>query len=364
MSEPVYIIAEAGVNHNGSIECAFELIDVAVSAGASAVKFQTFSSDLLASKSVPKAKYQKKIKGESESQYEMLKKLELSFEQHLQLKKYADDKNIDFLSTAFDDISLSFLSALNLPYYKIPSGEITNAPLLWQFGRLRKPLILSTGASSLDEIKTAIAIVLHGFLHNYEPFSMDEVWSVWANFSNRELLKSSLTLLHCTSAYPAPFEAINLNALKTISSTFEFPVGYSDHSLGKAVSIGAIALGARIIEKHFTLDRNLPGPDHFCSLEPGELKAMVEDIRSLEKAMGGFEKECQPVEIDARSSARQQLVAAREIKIGSSFAREDFTTQRCGEGVEPILMWDLLGKKSMRNYHPGEVICADNRKKG
>lgn len=354
--DAVYIIAEAGVNHNGERELAFALVDAAAAAGVDAIKFQTFDAARLASKHAPKAAYQKKSTDESESQLAMLKKLELPRTWHVELQAYARQKGIEFLSTAFDPDSLSFLVDLGMPLFKIPSGELTNGPLLWQFARTGKPLILSTGMATLSEVEQGLAIVAHALESSQEPADIDEVWRCWGNRESRQRLHGHVTLLHCTSQYPTPWSEVNLKAMDTLASAFGLEVGYSDHTEGCLIPVAAVARGAKVIEKHFTLDRLLPGPDHKASLEPDELKRMVSEIRSLELALGDSCKAPQVSEWDTRRAARQQVVATQEIAAGAIFSREDLATARCGQGLPPTALWGLVGRRSARNYHAGEII--------
>lgn len=352
----VYIIAEAGVNHNGQKELAFALVDAATEAGADAVKFQTFDAQKLASKSAPKAAYQKLSTDAAESQLAMLKKLELPREWHRELQAYSRKKGIEFLSTAFDTDSLAFLVEMDIPVFKVPSGELTNGPLLWQFARTRKPLILSTGMATLSEVEQGLAIVAHALSADAEPANMDEVWHNWGKAENRNRLHNHVTLLHCTSQYPTPFNEVNLRAMDTLAAAFNLNVGYSDHTEGILISIAAVARGAKVIEKHFTLDRTLPGPDHKASLEPAELKQMVKDIRALQVALGDGCKTPQTSEWDTRQAARQQVVAARDIAAGVVLERKDLTTARSGRGMSPSNLWGLVGQVSDRAYLAGDVI--------
>ncbi|NMY95214.1 N-acetylneuraminate synthase [Pseudomonas proteolytica] len=354
--DSVYVIAEAGVNHNGKRELAFALIDAAALAGANAVKFQTFDAKRLASKSVQKAAYQKKNSDTSESQLSMLQKLELPREWHHELQSYARKKGIEFLSTAFDSDSLVFLTELDMPLFKVPSGELTNAPLLWQFAKTGKKLILSTGMATLSEVEQALAIVAHALVSTVEPESMDEVWDSWGRSISRQRLCGHVTLLHCTSQYPTPWVEVNLRAMDTLAAAFGLDVGYSDHTEGAVVSIAAVARGAKVIEKHFTLSRTLPGPDHQSSLEPEELKAMVSDIRALERVLGDGAKAPQDSELDTRKAARQQVVAACDLRAGCVFTRADLTTARTGQGLPATMLWGLVGRTATRDYACGENI--------
>ena len=355
-SEHVFIIAEAGVNHNGQKDMAFALVDVAAEAGADAVKFQTFDAQKLASRSAPKAAYQKLSTDATESQLVMLKKLELPREWHRELQAYSQKKGIEFLSTAFDTDSLSFLVEMDIPVFKVPSGELTNGPLLWQFARTRKPLILSTGMATLSEVEQGLAIVAHGLSADAEPANMDEVWRNWSKAEKRMALCNHITLLHCTSQYPAPVNEVNLRGMDTLASAFGLDVGYSDHTEGILIPIAAVARGAKVIEKHLTLDRTLPGPDHKASLEPGELKQMVSDIRALQVALGDGCKTPQTSEWDIRLAARQQVVAARDIAVGAVLERQDLATMRSGRGMSSSDLWGLVGQVTNRAYAAGDVI--------
>lgn len=354
--EKVYIIAEAGVNHNGQRELAFALVDAAVEAGADAVKFQTFDAQKLASKSVPKAAYQKQSTDAAESQLAMLKKLELPREWHYELQAYSRKKGIEFLSTAFDIDSLAFLVELGMTVFKIPSGELTNGPLLWQFAHTRKPLIISTGMATLSEVEQGLAIVAHALNADTEPADMDEVWRGWSKADYRSSLNGHVTLLHCTSQYPTPFNEVNLRSMDTLASAFGLEVGYSDHTEGILIPVAAVARGAKVIEKHFTLDRTLPGPDHKASLEPGELKQMVINIRALQLVFGDGSKTPQISEWDTRQAARQQVVAARDILTGAVLTRLDLTTARSGRGLPPTALWGLIGQPASRSFAAGEII--------
>lgn len=352
----VYIIAEAGVNHNGRKDLAFDLVTAAANAGADAVKFQTFNATRLASKTVEKANYQRLYTNQQETQLEMLAKLELPESWHIELQQYAHTLGIEFLSTAFDEQSLAFLCTLNLPVYKIPSGELTNGPLLWRFAQTKKPLILSTGMATLSEVEQGLAIINHGLQFDTEPKNLDDVWTSWSDAKGREKLLATVTLLHCTSQYPTPWSEVNLKAMDTLFLTFGTPVGYSDHTAGTMIPIAAVARGAKVIEKHFTLDKNLPGPDHQASLEVDEFKQMVDDIRALELSLGSGLKAPQISEWDTRKAARQSLIAARHLPFGKTIERADLTTARVGQGLSPAWYWDLIGSKTQKNYEPGERL--------
>ncbi len=328
-----FIIAEAGVNHNGSMELAKKLIDVAVEAGADAVKFQTFKAEKVISKFAQKAEYQRKTTDSQESQLEMVKKLELSFENFVELKKYCDERNIIFLSTPFDIESARFLHKQGLEIFKIPSGEITNYLLLREISSYNKKIILSTGMADLGEIEDAIDLLVES-----------------------GTIRENITLLHCTTEYPAPIEETNLKAILTLKEAFKLPVGYSDHTQGIEIPIAAVAMGATVIEKHFTLDKNLPGPDHKASLELDELKSMIKAIRNIEKAMGNGIKKPSPSELKNRDIARKSIVSARKIKKGEILTEENLTVKRPGTGISPMRWKEVIGKMANRDYEEDEVI--------
>lgn len=356
-TSPVYIIAEAGVNHNGSIEMAKELVDVAAHAGADAVKFQTFKAEEVISRHAPKAEYQKKTTTETESQLEMVKKLELDEDAHRLLIEHCRSRNIQFLSTPFDFDSINLLAhKLNLPRLKIPSGEITNGPFLLHIARTGKPVILSTGMSTLGEVETALGVLAFGYLFNSDQPSPEKFHDAYCSEDGCKIIEGKVVLLHCTTEYPAPFNEVNLRAMATMRTDFGVPVGLSDHTSGIAVPIAAVALGATIIEKHFTLDKNLPGPDHKASLEPDELKAMVTAIRQVEKTLGNGLKVPSPSELKNREIARKSLVAAKPILKGTVFSQENIMMKRPGTGISPMYYWDLLGKKSDKDYSEDELI--------
>jgi len=330
----VLIIAEAGVNHNGSIEIAKKLIDAAAIAGADYVKFQTFNADRLASKNAKKAVYQQKnMTDADDSQYVMLKKLELSQSQHVELINYCNEKGVKFFSTAFDLDSIDFLSTLNLGFWKIPSGEITNYPYLKRIALKQQPVILSTGMCDMIDIENALSVLF--------------------KFG---LSKEQITILHCNTEYPTPMEDVNLNAMKTIADKFGVKVGYSDHTRGIEVPIAAVALGATIIEKHFTLDRHMEGPDHTASLEPEELKAMVIAIRNIEKALGSVDKIISTSEQKNIAVARKSIVAATKIYEGDVFSETNLTVKRPGTGISPMLWDTIIGCKANKTYQPEDMI--------
>lgn len=352
-----YIIAEAGVNHNGSIEMAKQLIDVAAEAGADAVKFQTFKAEKVISKFAPKAAYQKKTTAKSESQLEMVKKLELDEEAHKQLIKHCRAKKIEFLSTPFDFESIDLLAhKRKLKHLKLPSGEITNGPYLLHVAKTGKPVILSTGMSTLGEVETALGVLAFGYLGNDDKPSLKKFHDAFCSEAGQKVLKDKVTLLHCTTEYPAPFEEVNLRAMETLRAAFDLPVGLSDHTPGIAVPIAAVALGAAVIEKHFTMDKNLTGPDHKASLEPEELKEMVAAIRNVEKAMGSSQKAPTLSELKNRDIARKSLVAATTIRKGEAFSPSNISAKRPGKGMSPMKYWELISEISKKYYNVDDLI--------
>ena len=333
MTDSVLIIAEAGVNHNGSVELAKKLIDKAVFAGADAVKFQTFKAKNVASKNAPKADYQKQTTNSKESQFDMIKKLELDERAHKELITYCKEANIMFLSTPFDLESVDLLNELGLQIFKIPSGEITNLPYLRHIGSLNKKVILSTGMSDLKEIGEAIKIL-----------------------TNAGTLKENITVLHANTMYPTPMEDVNLRAMQTIQNKFDVAVGYSDHTLGIEVDIAAVAMGATIIEKHFTLDKTMDGPDHKSSIDSEELKAMVSSIRNIEKALGSSIKKPSKSEKPNIIMARKSIVARKSIKKGELFTEKNITIKRPGLGISPM-NWDtILGKVAEKDYQIDDLL--------
>ena len=354
----IYVIAEAGVNFNGNKDMAFQLVDAAVAAGADAVKFQTFKAYNLVTKSAGKADYQKLTTEVNESQYDMLKQLELSHEVHYELLSYCNSKNIDFLSTAFDSESLSFLAyKLKLTTLKISSGDITNGPLLLEHARTGCDLILSTGMSTLGEIEEALSVLAFGFISSIDSQLSKEVFEeAYASEMGQQHLQKKVTLLHCTTEYPAPLQEINLNAMLTMSNAFGLKTGYSDHSVGITVPIAAATKGAVIIEKHFTLDKMLPGPDHKASLDPNELKEMVSSIRIVEKIMGNGIKIPSKSEIKNKNIARKSIVAKKYIRKGEVFTKENLTIKRPGKGKTPMEYWKMLGKMGYENYQVDEIL--------
>ena len=326
----VYIIAEAGVNHNGDINLAYKLVDAAKAAGVDCIKFQTFKSENLVSHTAQKAEYQKAATGDS-SQQDMLKQLELSFGEFVSLKEYCDRKGICFLSTPFDFESIEFLNSIEMPFWKIPSGEVTNYPYLVALAKTGKPVVMSTGMCEIQEVEDAIAVL-------------------------RENGTSDIKLLHCNTEYPTPYEDVNLRAMKTLRDAFGVEVGYSDHTKGIEVPIAAVAMGASVIEKHFTLDRNMEGPDHKASLEPQELKQMVDSIRHIEAALGSGDKKPSPSEKKNMAVARKSIVAAARIKAGDILTEENITVKRPGNGICPMRWKEVLGTRAVRDFEEDELI--------
>lgn len=348
----VYVIAEAGVNHNGDIALAHEMIDCAADAKADAVKFQTFVPERLASRSATKAAYQLRNQPGEDSQLTMLQNLALSFEQHHELLQHCLRRKIDFLSSPFDPLSTTFLiDDLNLPTIKLGSGELTNGPLLWQLGHSGRRLILSTGMANLQEIHSALGLLC--LARRNQPPSK---YQYFPTYYDPELLRESVSLLHCTTEYPCPMDSVNLRAMDCLQETFELPVGYSDHTTGISVPIAAVARGARIIEKHFTLNRSLPGPDHQASLEPQELSDMVKGIRDIELCLGEAQKEPAEVELKNAAAARKSLCAARPIRKGDRFNLANLCAKRPGTGLSPMYQWQLLRRRANRDYAEDELI--------
>ncbi len=327
------IIAEAGVNHNGDLAMAKQLVDVAAEVGADLVKFQTFAADRIVTRAAPKADYQNQNTNADESQYAMLRSLELSAEMHRALIAHCQARNIEFLSTGFDIESVDLLVALGQQRFKIPSGEITNLPYLRHIGRLRKSIILSTGMATLGEIESAIDVL-----------------------ECAGTPRTRITILHCTTEYPTPMAEVNLRAMQTIQTAFSVNVGYSDHTPGIEVPIAAVAMGATVIEKHFTLNRNLPGPDHRASLEPAELKTMVAAIRNIETALGDGIKRAASSEEKNKAVVRKSLVANRKINAGDIFSVENITAKRPGTGISPMHWDEIIGRRAPRDFAVDELI--------
>ncbi|MDQ0194832.1 N-acetylneuraminate synthase [Paenibacillus wynnii] len=352
----VYVIAEAGVNHNGSLSLAKQLIDAAAESGADAVKFQSFKAEQLVTAYAPKADYQNKRTRESESQLAMLKRLELDVKATSELAAHAKTKKIDFFSSLFDLESVELALRLDFPWMKIPSGEITNAPLLLQASRTGKPVILSTGMSNLGDIEKALGVLAFGYLHMESPPSLAAFEQAYSSNTGQRILQENVRLLHCTTEYPAPFGEVHLRAIDVMREAFSLPVGYSDHTTGIAVSIAAAARGAVILEKHFTLDRTLQGPDHAASVEPCELKLMITSIREVEEALGSKIKTTTPSEGRNKSIARKSLIASVDIAAGTLFTEVNLTCKRPGIGISPFYLWDWLGKPAERDYRKDDVI--------
>ena len=337
MENKVIIIAEAGVNHNGDIQNAIQLINVAKEAGADYVKFQTFKTENLVSKDAQKADYQKQNTGNDDSQFNMLKQLELSIEDHYTLINHCNKIGIKFFSTGFDLESITFLKSLNLGLWKIPSGEITNKPYLQKIGSYNEPTILSTGMSEMSEVEDAINVLLKSGLP-----------------------KEKITVLHCTSDYPTENKDVNLLAMKSMKDKFGLKVGYSDHTLGNDVAIGAVCLGATILEKHFTLDKEMPGPDHKASLTPDELKSYISSIRNIEMALGSPEKKPTIKEMKTRNVARKSLHLNRNMKAGETLSIDDITIVRPGDGMSPMLLDEVVGKVMKRDLEIGSQISNED----
>lgn len=329
----VFIIAEAGVNHNGSLETAKKLIDVAVDAGADAVKFQTFKTESLVSKSAQKADYQKATTDANESQFEMIKKLELDLDTHKTLLNYCIEKNIMFLSTPFDHDSIKLLNDLGLKIFKIPSGEITNLPYLREIGKLKKRVILSTGMADIGEIEDALDVL-----------------------TQARTKKEDITVLHANTEYPTPMEDVNLKAMVTIGKTFDVAYGYSDHTLGIEVDIAAVAMGASVIEKHFTLDKTMEGPDHKASLEPDELKMMVSSIRNIQSALGDGIKKPSKSESKNITIARKSIVAKCDIQKDDIFTEDNLTIKRPAQGMSPMKWDEIIGSIAKKDYKEDDLI--------
>lgn len=329
--ERVFVIAEAGVNHNGDINIAKKMIDVAAESGVDAIKFQTFISEKCITVNAEKANYQKETTNNQETQLEMVKKLELSFEEFVELKRYCEEKKIMFLSTAFDIDSVKFLNGLGLEIYKIPSGEITNFLLLREIGRLQKKVIMSTGMCNLEEVEQAVKVL--------------------NKYGTKDII-----LLHCTTQYPTPMEDVNLRAMLSMGNELKLPIGYSDHTQGIEVPIAAVTMGATVIEKHFTLDKTMEGPDHKASLEPEELRKMVKSIRNIEKALGDGNKNLTESEKDNLPIVRKSIVAACKIEKGELFTEKNLTVKRPGNGISPMKWDEIIGKVSDKAYEVDEVI--------
>ncbi len=350
----VYIIAEAGVNHNGSLDMAIELVDTAARAGADAVKFQTFTAASLVALSAPKADYQRRTTDTGETQFEMLRRLELAESDHAVLMARCREQGITFLATPFDSESLALLCGrFTLETIKVSSGDLTNAPFLLEIGRVARKVILSTGMSSLSDVENALGVLAYAMTASDAPPGPAAFAAAYASTAGQAALRQRVKLLHCTTEYPAPIADVNLRAMDTLAAAFGLPVGYSDHTEGIHVPVAAVARGAILIEKHFTLDKTLPGPDHRASLDPVELAAMVAAVRDIEVALGDGVKRPTPTEVSNRIAARKSLVAAGPVLAGQPLA---LAVKRPGNGVSPFRYWALQGRPASRNYYPDELI--------
>lgn len=352
------IIAEAGVNHNGDERLAFELVNAAHQAGADIVKFQTFKAKNLVTEDAIQAEYQVTNTQKKESQLAMLSRLELSYDIHRKLVKYCESLGIEFLSTAFDSESLDFLvNDLGLTRLKIPSGEITNAPLVLEHARTGLNLIISTGMATLSEVEAVLGVIAFGYTAEEDTEPNEEAFQLaYASEAGQNALKTKVIVLHCTTEYPAPIAEINLKAMDTLGRAFELPAGYSDHSDGITIPIAAVARGAVLIEKHFTLNRKLEGPDHKASLEPDELATMVNGIRQVEKALGNSVKIPTASEVKNKAVARKSIVAAKPIQVGEHFSHENLTIKRPGNGISPYRFWSLVDEQAKQSYNIGDLI--------
>ncbi|MBF0425873.1 MAG: N-acetylneuraminate synthase [Magnetococcales bacterium] len=351
------VIAEAGVNHNGSLDLALKLVDAAVAAGADAVKFQTFRADRLVSRQAPKARYQQVTTDPEESQWRMIQRLELDASAHKRLQAHCQAAGIAFLSSPFDMESLDFLVRdLGLETIKIPSGELTNGPLLLAAARSGREILLSTGMATLAEIEAALGVIAFGLLRSPAPPGLPAFQQAFISEAGGEVLRAQARLLHCTTEYPAPFAEVNLRGMETLHAAFGLPTGYSDHTEGVAVALAAVARGAVLVEKHLTLDRELPGPDHRASMEPKAMAAMVQEIRAVEAALGDGRKVPTPTELANREIARKSLVALRDIPAGTPFSVENLGAKRPGSGRSPMDWWALLGEPATQDYAEGQEI--------
>lgn len=357
MNNTTFVIAEAGVNHNGSVDMALRLVDAASDAGADAVKFQTFKAEAVISAAAPKAEYQKTTTGSGESQLEMVRRLELGDEAHRRVLDHCRERGILFLSTPFDPACADFLvQDLGVPQLKIPSGEITNAPFLLHLAAFGLPVIISTGMSTLGEVETALGTLAFGFLAQKDMPCETTFRDAFASDAGQAVLAEKVSILHCTTEYPAPYDQVNLRVMDTLKSAFGLPVGLSDHTPGIAIPIAAVARGATIIEKHFTLDCALPGPDHRASLEPDDLAAMIAGIRQVEVALGDGHKRPGGAEWSNRNIARRSLVAARAVAAGEVWSADTLTCKRPGNGIPPGDYWRYLGRTATRDYAADELI--------
>lgn len=352
------VIAEAGVNHNGSVERALQLVEVAAAAGADAVKFQTFRAQALVTRGAPKAEYQTANTGEADSQFEMLRRLELDPQAHVRLRDRCRELGIAFMSTPFDLESLYFLAAeIGVSSIKLSSGDVTNGPLLLATARTGLPVILSTGMSTLAEVEEALAVLAFGYGVKAGLPSRVGLRVAYSGDAGQRLLRERVTLLHCTTEYPAPFDQVNLRAMATLAAAFGLPTGLSDHTPGIAVAVAAVARGACVVEKHFTLDRTLPGPDHLASLEPSELNDLVRSVRQVEAALGEAIKRPAAAELKNLAVARRGLVAIRALGKGEQFSADNLGVKR-GGGDSPMDYWDWLGRTAGKDYAADEAVRA------
>lgn len=356
MTDRVFIIAEAGVNHDGSLADALRMVDVAAEAGADAVKFQTFTAEAALTARAMKADYQIANTGQGGNQLDMVKRLELSHADHDALYERCRERGIAFLSTAFDMDSLRFLARYDMPAIKIPSGDITWGAMLLEAARMGKPMLVSTGMATIEEVRDALSVIAFGLTRESDPSGLSETQELFATAEGRTAVEQRVTLLHCTTQYPAPLNAVNLRAMTTLAGIFGVPVGYSDHTLGITVPVAAVARGARVIEKHFTLDRARSGPDHAASLVPDELATMVQAIRETEIALGSSKKAPSPAESSNRLLARRSLVAAKPVAAGEIFDAATLTAKRPADGLSPMAHWDVVGCTASRTYAIDEVI--------
>tara|TARA_R110000787_G_scaffold174448_3_gene287032 strand:+ start:461 stop:1549 length:1089 start_codon:yes stop_codon:yes gene_type:complete len=353
-----FIIAEAGVNHNGDIGRAIEMVDAASTAGADAIKFQTFVPEEVALPDTKTASYQKQNTGD-DTQLNMIKSFHLNADAHFKLVDHCASRGITFLSSPFDRPSLKFLTQeLSVPLLKIPSGEITNGPLLLDAARSGLPVIMSTGMCNLDDVRQALDVLAFGALNDTVPVGRKSFEGMFSTAEGYSALSDKVALLHCTTAYPTPFEAVNLRAIETLKSWFGLTVGYSDHTLGIVAAIAATALGSKVIEKHFTLDCNLPGPDHQASLEPGPLNEMVSSIRAVELAMGQGEKVHTKIETENIPAARKSLVTLSAIKKGEIFSEKNMGIKRPGTGTSPMEYWDFIDQPAKQDFEKNKVITS------
>lgn len=351
-----YLIAEAGVNHNGEMALAKELIEVAADCGVDAVKFQLFRADDLTTKTAQPAAYQKENVKTLQSQNDLLRSLELPEDAFLILQHYAHERGLDFMVTPFDERGVSFVQK-HCDNLKISSGDLTHGPLLLQAARTQKPIFLSTGMGTLAEVEMALQVLAFGLLHATGMPTLESLEKSYTSEEGHQALQQQVTLLHCVSEYPAPLAEVNLKAIETLRNAFQLEVGYSDHTLGIEVAIAAVARGAAVLEKHFTLDKQLPGPDHLASLSKAELKAMVTAIRNVETALGTGRKHPAYSEIKNRQHVRRSMVARTFISSGTQFSEDNVTFKRPASGASPMLFWTWLGNEATQNYEADEVLC-------